>query len=248
MNPRQRRGLLLVALAALGALAVFLSVSSYVSDVRSEVGPLVNVLRAKEDVKAYSGLGGDNLEAVRLPERWVPEAALHSGSSLSGWVAAADIPSGSLLQRGMVVPQPAVGPGKRELTILIDAESGLARKIGPGEIVDIEATFDLRGQGRAPKSQVLVSNVRVLDIGSPSVRLGERRVPVTFVLSRRESLVATYAESFATTVRLAVVGPLEAKKAGSKKAGSRKRGKAKGRDREFRLKQRRGRARRGGRR
>lgn len=232
MNPRQRRGVVLLTLAVLGAVVVFFSVSSYVSDVRSEVGPLIEILRAKNDVKAYSSFDEDAVETVRLPERWVPETALRDGSTLSGWVAAVDIPRGSLLQRGMVVPEPAVGPGERELTILIDAEGGMARKIGPGEIVDIQATFAEGGLARRPaKSRVLVSNARVLDVGKPTEQ-GEPKVPVTFALSRRETLRTTYAESFATEVRLAVVGPLE------QKARRRKRGKAKRDNRQFRLERR----------
>lgn len=35
MNPRQRRGAVLILLAAVGAVAVFVSISSYVVDIRS---------------------------------------------------------------------------------------------------------------------------------------------------------------------------------------------------------------------
>src|SRR5687768_16064880 len=41
MNPRQRRGILLLTLAALGLLGVFALVAGYVADVRAEVDPKV---------------------------------------------------------------------------------------------------------------------------------------------------------------------------------------------------------------
>ena len=44
MNPRQRRGLLLIAIAALGLVVVFVLVAGYVSDVRREVDPKVSLL------------------------------------------------------------------------------------------------------------------------------------------------------------------------------------------------------------
>jgi hypothetical protein len=40
MNPRQRRGVLLMGLAGVAGLVVFLSVSSYVAEVSSQVGPM----------------------------------------------------------------------------------------------------------------------------------------------------------------------------------------------------------------
>ena len=39
MNPRQRRGLLLIAISALGLLGVFVLVAQYVADVREQVDP-----------------------------------------------------------------------------------------------------------------------------------------------------------------------------------------------------------------
>ena len=48
MNPRQRRGLLLLVLSGLGLLAVFVLVASYVADVRTEVDPKIKLLVAHE--------------------------------------------------------------------------------------------------------------------------------------------------------------------------------------------------------
>ena len=51
MNPRQRRAVLLLALAAAGLLGVFALVANYVSDVDTRVGPKVSVLVLTKDAK-----------------------------------------------------------------------------------------------------------------------------------------------------------------------------------------------------
>jgi hypothetical protein len=53
MNPRQRRGTLLLVLAIIGAVAVFFSVSSYVSEVQREVGPKRLVLQLNTEGDAF---------------------------------------------------------------------------------------------------------------------------------------------------------------------------------------------------
>jgi pilus assembly protein CpaB len=213
MNPRQRRGLLLLILAAVGAITVFFAVSSYVSDVRSQVEPLITVLRLKADAEPYSPIDESELEEFELPRRWAPETALRDRSELIGQVPASQLETGSILQRGMLVPEPSLEPGQRELAILIDAETGVAGKVGSGDIVDIVASFE-GDEAVAPKSQIVVAGARVIDVGVQRTRevpgpdpQEEEVIPVTFALSVQESLILTYAESFAAEVRLALVRP-----------------------------------------
>jgi pilus assembly protein CpaB len=215
MNPRQRRGLLLLILAAVGAITVFFAVSSYVSDVRSQVEPLITVLRLKADAEPYSPIDESELEEFDVPRRWAPETALRDRSELIGQVPASQLETGSILQRGMLVPEPSLEPGQRELAILIDAETGVAGKVGSGDIVDIVASFE-GDEAVAPKSQIVVAGARVIDVGVQRTRevpgpdpQEEEVIPVTFALSVQESLILTYAESFAAEVRLALVRPGE---------------------------------------
>jgi pilus assembly protein CpaB len=216
MNPRQRRGVLLLVLAAAGAITVFFAVSSYVSDVRSQVEPLITVLQLKEDVEPYRPIDDSELEEFELPRRWAPDTALRDRSELVGQVPASALERGSILQSGMLVPEPDLEPGQRELAILIDAETGVAGKVGSGDIVDIVASFEA-DDTTGPKSQIVVAGARVIDVGVQRTRevpgpnpQEEEVVPVTFALSVQESLILTYAESFAAEVRLALVRPDEA--------------------------------------
>src|SRR6266702_80585 len=107
MIPRQRRGALLLVLAAIGAIVVFISIVGYVGAVRAEVGVKIQVLRLKQNVAAYSVVDSSMVEAVEVPQKWTPQTMLRNAQDLSGKVAAANIPAGSYLEQGMLVDAPA---------------------------------------------------------------------------------------------------------------------------------------------
>ena len=79
-------------------------------------------------------------------------------------MAGTDLRKGSLLQRGMLVAPPDLGPGEREVAILVDAETGVAGKIGPGKLVDIVATFPANDR-KASQSRVVVPGARIIEVG-----------------------------------------------------------------------------------
>ena len=72
MNPRQRRGLLLIAISALGLLVVFVLIAGYVADVREEVDPKVRLLALAKPVEANQAVTDDMVPTVEMPERWAP--------------------------------------------------------------------------------------------------------------------------------------------------------------------------------
>jgi pilus assembly protein CpaB len=219
MNPRQRRGILLLTLAALGLLFVFVLVADYVSDVRSEVDPKVRVLALAQPVERDRAITDDMVKTIELPEHWAPRTALRDRARLIGQVATADIPKEAILQEGMIGPPPELATGQREVAILVDAETGVAGKIGPGALVDIIATFDADEDGELPYSSVVVPGARIIDVGQPALKGGRgvqeqaadptQVVPVTFALTPRQQLIVTEAESFAAEVRLSLLRPGE---------------------------------------
>jgi pilus assembly protein CpaB len=121
----------------------------------------------------------------------------------------------------MLIRPPELAPGQREVAILVDAETGVAGKIGPNSIVDIVGTFEGNDQrGIRPYSAVVVPGARIIDVGQPKLEGGrgvERQaeadpkqvVPVTFALTPKQQLRVTYAESFAQETRLALLRPGE---------------------------------------
>jgi pilus assembly protein CpaB len=220
MNPRQRRGILLLTLAALGLLGVFVLVAGYVANVRKDVDPKIRVLALAKPAEKDKAISGDMIKSVELPERWAPPTALRDPARLVGQVAASNIPEGSLLQEGMIASPPELSPGEREIAILVDAETGVAGKINPGSLVDIVATFAGNDQtGVKAESDVVVPGARIIDVGEPELKGGrgvqqqaadpKQVVPVTFALNPTQALTVTYAESFAQEVRLALLRPGE---------------------------------------
>jgi Flp pilus assembly protein CpaB len=119
---------------SLGAIVVFFAVLTFVSDVNSKVGSMTNVLQFKRDVMALEPIESDMVELVQVPARWVPATALRSPRDVVGLVAATGYVSGSVIQKGMLVPRPGIQPGYREVAIVVDAETGVAGKVHPGDL------------------------------------------------------------------------------------------------------------------
>jgi pilus assembly protein CpaB len=216
MNPRQRRGALLTALAAFGSVVVFIAIVGYVGSVRAEVGARSRVLVLSRAVSAYAPIEARMVRRIEVPRRWIPRTVIDDPGELVGKVAAADLPKGSYLQEGMLVGAPALGPGQREIAILIDAETGVAGKVRPGMLVDIYATFEAQPtqprQAQRPCAVRVIGGAKVIQTGQLTERAGQdgadvtQVVPITFALSTQDSLKLTYAESFAAKVRLALIG------------------------------------------
>jgi pilus assembly protein CpaB len=215
MNPRQRRGVLLMVVAALGAVAVFFSVFTYLDSREAQLGDFETVLRLTEDVDAYQPLGPDSVETVQVPRMYFdPEVFLSDLSEVETptdqeLVAASHLEAGVYLQRGMVQPQPTLTTGEREIAIMVDAETGVAGKVQRGSFVDIYATFQPRDHGQACAVRVL-TEVEVLDIGELRTQETDTGgvagvVPVTFRLDPEAALRLAYAEDFSTKMRLALV-------------------------------------------
>ncbi|MBW8484949.1 Flp pilus assembly protein CpaB [Actinomadura parmotrematis] len=214
MNPRQRRGVLLMLLAALGSVAVFISVIGYVGSVRAEVGVKTDVLVLRHDVAAYAPVTSADLQRMQIPRKWSPAGMITDLGELDGQVAAADLRTGAYLQAGMLVPGPTLQPGQREIAIMIDAETGVAGKVHKGMYVDIYATYTTPdAQKQRSCAARIVKAARVIQIGQlTSVKSTKENtgpqsaVPITFALQAADSLKLAREESFASKIRLALIG------------------------------------------
>lgn len=226
MNSRRRRGVILLIVSLLCALAAFAGVLALIRDVESQVGPETTAYKLKQDVPAHRALHEEQFTKVSMPERWVPSSAVTDLDELRGKIAVNPLHRGSLLQTDMLAERPALRPGQQEIAIMIDAETGVAGKINAGSRVNIFATFEGEEQAGGRKnagtpntSQVIVSNAQVIDVGrltplkeraeqDERARQSERDgVPITFALSTDDAQRVAYAESFAEHVRLALVAP-----------------------------------------
>ncbi|MBR8743351.1 Flp pilus assembly protein CpaB [Nocardiopsis sp. MG754419] len=215
MNPRQRRGVLLMVVAAVGAVAVFASVLTYLNSQEERLGRFATVLRLVEDVEAYQPIGQDSVESVEVPSMYFdPEVFITDLSEVETpadqqLVASSHLESGVFLQQGMVQPQPTLTEGEREIAIMVNAETGVAGKVRRGSVVDIYGTFQARDHGESCATRV-ITEVEVLDIGELRSQETESGgvagvVPVTFRLDPDSALQLAYAEEFSTKLRLALV-------------------------------------------
>jgi pilus assembly protein CpaB len=218
MNPRQRRAVLLLALSALGLLGVFVLVAGYVSNIRGEVEPKVDVLVLTRSVPAHAGVQDDMVKEESVPKRWAPRNALTDASQLVNLVTTTQLDPDTVLQQGMLVPPPRLAPGQQELSILVDAETGVAGRVQPDDNVDIVAAYS--GESNGPDvATVVVPGARVLAVGQPQIKGGQnvkdanatvdpkQVVPITFALTPRQVLKVEHAETFASEVRLALLRP-----------------------------------------
>lgn len=214
MNPRQRKGVLLLLVTLLGAVLTFVGISSYVSTVASQVGPMTQVLRLTADVQALHTLSANEVEVVEVPERWAPEHAVKSLGQVEGLVTGGAYAAGTVVQAGMLEEPPGLQQGYREVSIMVDAETGVAGRIKPGDYVDILATVE-DPNTKARVAEVIVQNAVIINVGVVQGVSAEdasgafkenKAVPVTFALSTADSLKVAYAESFSVKLRLALRG------------------------------------------
>lgn len=212
MNPRQRRGVILLIVTFLGALATFAVVVAYVNSISSQVGPMADVVKLKRTVPSLSKLSAEDVEVVQVPERWLPTSSLNSVEELAGKVTAGELTEGSYLQHGMLMQAPGLEPGYREVAIMVNAETGVAGKVSSGDRVDILATIE-DPNTKVRDARVVVQNALVIDVGVVTTTGEDSKnggfqetegVPVTFALSTEDSLKLAFAESFAVKVRLAL--------------------------------------------
>ncbi|MCX4780700.1 Flp pilus assembly protein CpaB [Streptomyces sp. NBC_01264] len=215
MNSRQRRGVILLILSVLCALAAFGGVLVVVGDVNSKVGNEVVAYRVKGDIAPYTPLAPGQFEQVTVPQRWLSETAVTDLAALKDKLALTGLKKGSLLQSDMFVDKPKLQAGEQEMAILIDASTGVAGKITPGAKVNIIGTFKSKKADGPDQSVVMVANARVINVGKltpldpkdSDKKTTTDAVPITFALSAKDSQRVAYAESFAVHVRLALVAP-----------------------------------------
>ena len=129
MNPRQRRGILLILVTILGAIVTFLAVLNYVQSVSSQVGPKTTVLELSKDVAELQEITAADVTATEVPERWAPKDAVHDLSEFQGKVTASSYRKGAVIQTSMLQDPPQLTEGYREVTIMVDAETGVAGRI-----------------------------------------------------------------------------------------------------------------------
>lgn len=212
MNPRQRRGVMLMVLSALAAALVFIGVSTYVASVNSRVGPMVTVYHVTKDLPAFTTLSAENTEPAQVPQRWAADNTVLKSADIDGRVVATPMTAGATISLDVLVPPSDLDPNEREVAVNVDAVTGLAGRVRPGDRVDVYAVFtDVPGLPK--EATLLVENVRVvsvagqLQVQTPDAKSLQNVIPVTLALTGDQALSVTYASEIASQVRLVGLPP-----------------------------------------
>ena len=124
-----------------------------------------------------------------------------------------NVGAGTYLSSDMVLPASALNEDEREIALTVDAKTGIAGRVRSGDFVDVYAVFgDSVDEG---VSKVLVRGVRVVSVRGVETRTDasaegveqQQVVPVTLALEPTAALAVTYADSFASQVRLVGLPP-----------------------------------------
>jgi Flp pilus assembly protein CpaB len=205
-------GFFVLALVA-AALAAGVA-DSYGTRVARGYGPLRVVVVATRALPAGRPLGpGDagDLEARRVPVRFVPAGALRAPAEAIGLAPVADLPAGSYLLAGQLRPpasthlSPAGIGGRRQPVEISVSGAGALLATGvaePGARVDVVVTTEPTATGPG-RTYVAATAVPLLALGPGADGPGPGgAAAATLGLTRRQALRLIAAESFARKLTL----------------------------------------------
>lgn len=228
MNPKQLRGVITLIIAGVGAVVVFLGVTSYVSEVRAEVGPVSEVYVATEALSVHQPIDFEMVEAQEVPDKYVNDQMITTQEELVGTKASSPIEANSYLQSDMLEPASSLEDGEREISVNFTGDMGIHGRVQPGDRVDVIASF-ARSRGGPEIGEIshrraeipynvsgaLVLNAEVVSVGQamtgPAAASGAANegmgdpstvIPVTFAVTVGEATKLAYGESFAISMRI----------------------------------------------
>ncbi|MBO0767849.1 MAG: Flp pilus assembly protein CpaB [Solirubrobacterales bacterium] len=205
MNPRQRQGVLLLVLAAIGLIVVFALIASYVSSVSKQVGPVEDEVVLTRTVKPYTPITSADLGSRQEPQRWAARNVMTSPSQAIGQVSQTALQPGTVLQSGMVSAPSQLPPGDQEFTLSLSPDDAVDGQIKPESTVDIIGVFS-GGKGGG-HTRVVVPNVKVLNTASGGSSGGSSSggFSVILALTPEQVLQVEGAKSWASDLALSLV-------------------------------------------
>ncbi|GEM_PF-3884885 len=137
-----------------------------------EGGTKIEVIVLAEEVKAGQALNTDRLGTALIPKAYLPEGYLTEMAKVEGKVAIAPMVRGEpVIEKRISAPNPALGiayllkSGERAKTITVDAASGVAGLLRPGNDVDLLATIPDPNQDGRRISTPVAQKARVIAVG-----------------------------------------------------------------------------------
>ena len=214
-NARRRRGVLLLALALAAGGVAASRVQGREALVEEQIGPLVPVVVARQDIAPGARVRAGALGLRQVPQRFAPPDALGGPEQAVGRRAGAPVPAGAYLTAGAFADGGAGGDepaplarGQRSIEVAVTGGQALG-EAGPGTRVDVLVTTESRsGAGR---TFLALQDVELLGVrpAGDAARGADSRADAlaTLRVGLRQAVYLTAAASFAREVRLLVRAP-----------------------------------------
>ncbi len=157
-------------------------------EVTIKFGKRKTVVVAKQDINEMYPMDETLVEVKEIPEEFVMPQAVTDPSELRGFVALTPIIAGEQILRTKISQPGAltglsyqVAPGKRAITIPVDAMRGVAKLLKPGDRVDMIASV-VSGSGQNQKREVkaIMQNVIILATGTTV----QNQIPADYELDK----------------------------------------------------------------
>ena len=231
MSGGRRRALLLLALATVAGGISASRVSGRAADIEAQVGSLVPVLVARQDVASGERVSAGALAIRQVPQRFVPADALSAPEQAVGRRAGAPVAAGGYLTAGTFASTGGAAPGEaaplargqRAIEIPVAGGEAMA-DAAPGTRVDVLVTTETRsGGGRTflALQDVELLGVRAAgDARSADGAAARASALATLRVNLRQAVYLTAAQSFAREVRLLVRAPGDRRSAPALEVGS----------------------------
>ncbi len=200
---RRRRGLLLAGLALLlGGLAAS-DVAGREAALRSQVGPLVDVVTARRALAAGTRVREGDLAVRQVPTRFAPAGTFTAPHELAGVRLGAPVGAGAdVTAAALRQPEPEPGAPVREGERVVDVVAlGSPRAIQAGARVDVLVTREADGSG-AGRTTLALEDVEVLAARAAGGGEGPDRVTASLRVTLRQAVYLAAAQSFARELRL----------------------------------------------
>lgn len=202
MNPR---GLILLALAAIGVVVVVMLTRSFLSSAQNNAQTAqatsapktaaVQVLVAKRDLHVGTILSPEDLEWAAWPKEGIKESFFSKKtdkrSDVTGQVVRLPLALGEPVTKSSVVKQGERGflaailtPGMRAVSVKLSPTSGIGGFVFPGDRVDVLLTHTISKSRTEnfPVTETVFKNVRVLAVDQKSVADDKVKISKTATL------------------------------------------------------------------
>jgi pilus assembly protein CpaB len=216
VNPRRRRGLLLLCVAlASGGLAAA-QVHERERRAGERLGPEVEVLVAARDIPAGARVARGALGVRRVPVRFIPPDALPSAEDIIGSRTAAVVAAGgyltaSLFKNGDQGEDGGLRRGERAVTVEVAAGTTVAA-LQPGARVDVLVSTETGAAGGPTTMALAGAELLRVEAGSASALEAAEGADApsaagptalaTLRVSVEQAIYLTAADNFAREIRL----------------------------------------------